>query len=180
MALLLRPLYESWLLDATQAPLGPWKRGLLKQALNQDTALRCLAAELAEFSHETHAPAGDRAPDLRTRLVALATEPEQERALFPSAWVPAGAIALLLLLALVAVLQQPAPQASVTQQANNVDLANNLALAIPTPTPSPVPSPIAAGSAVTSPASANDASATGAVQVLNPNVAPSPPAVTMP
>ena len=79
MALLLRPLYERWLRDATQAPLPAWKRRLLKQALVQDTALRCLAAELAEFSQEPAAHAGersgDKAPDLRTRVVAIVTEP---------------------------------------------------------------------------------------------------------
>jgi len=26
--MLLRPLYEAWLLDATQGPLAPWKRAL--------------------------------------------------------------------------------------------------------------------------------------------------------
>ena len=47
--MLLRPLYEAWLLDATQGPLAPWKRALLKRALVRDEALRCLAAELAQF-----------------------------------------------------------------------------------------------------------------------------------
>ncbi|HTB33947.1 MAG TPA: hypothetical protein VK842_03740, partial [bacterium] len=69
MALLLRPLYEHWLLEATQGPLPAWKRRRLLRALDQDTALRCLAAELAEFSQEA-GPHTDHAPDLRTRLVA--------------------------------------------------------------------------------------------------------------
>jgi hypothetical protein len=128
MALLFRPLYEHWLLEATQAPLPAWKRRLLKQALSRDTALRCLAAELAEFSNETHAPAADKAPDLRARVVARALEPERQRPLFPSAWVPAGGIAVLLLLALVAVFQRPPAQPQAVQSADNLNT-----VAFPTP-----------------------------------------------
>lgn len=163
MALLLRPLYEHWLLEATQAPLPAWKRRRLARALDRDTALRCLAAELAEFSNEIHAPAQDKAPDLRTRVVARALEPERQRPLFPSGWVPAGGIALLLLLALVAVLQQPVAQSGAAQSADNMN-APAFPTAVPTPVPidSAEPSPVvgAGASALSGPASA---SATAAV-----------------
>jgi hypothetical protein len=178
MALLLRPLYEHWLLEATQAPLPAWKRKLLKQALNRDTALRCLAAELAEFSNETHAPASDKAPDLRPRLVALAQEPEPQRALFPSGWVPAGGVALLLLLALVAVLQQPAAQPGVSQ---NADVLNppGFAPSEPTPVPIDAPSPSPVASPVVSPAAEVSPAATvNPSPSVSPAIAVSPAAVS--
>jgi hypothetical protein len=154
MALLLRPLYERWLRDATQAPLPAWKRRALMLALQKDVALRCLAAELAEFSQEPATHAGERshlkAPDMRTRVVALATEAQAQRPLFPSSWVPAGGIAVLLLLALVAVLQQAPVQQSAAQQANRSDQDAAKDLALPTATPLPLsPTPTAAtGAAV--------------------------------
>jgi|GEM_PF-7018884 hypothetical protein len=135
--LLLRPLYESWLLESTQAPLPAWKRRLLKDALSKDTALRCLAAELAEFTHEAHAPAADKAPDMRTRVVARALAPEPERALFPSGWVPAGGIAVLLLLVLVALFQRPSGPVAVAQSADNMN--DNLSAATAPPAASAPP-----------------------------------------
>ncbi|HXC65761.1 MAG TPA: hypothetical protein VNZ67_15505 [bacterium] len=189
MALLLRPLYEHWLLEATQAPLPAWKRRLLKQALSKDTALRCLAAELAEFSNEPHAPAADKAPDMRTRVVALATAPEPERALFPSGWVPAGGIAVLLLLALVAVFQRPSGLAGPAQSADNMN--NSLSVisappalsappAITAPSFNAAPSSTSV-SAAGAPAAAAAPAATGApMEAAAPVGAPTPQSAAQP
>jgi len=133
--MLLRPLYEAWLLDATQGPLAPWKRALLKRALVRDEALRCLAAELAQFSQEPAAHAMDKAPDLRPRLRALTAQPEAERPLFPNAWVPAGAIAFLLLLAMVAMLQRPAQAPATDPQLGQVLDSGTSDLPAPTALP---------------------------------------------
>lgn len=144
MTPLLRPLYERWLLQATHAPLAPWRRRLLARALEDDEDLRCLAAELAQFSHEESAPAALKAPDLRPRLRALLRETPVERPLFPNAWIPAGAVAVLLVLALVAALQNPIrPEAR--QQARGLDADAVKALALPSPSPSPSPTPTAQG-----------------------------------
>lgn len=103
-----RPLYESWLFESTRRQSSPWKRALLERALRRDEALRCLALELAEFNAEAEAPEV-RAPDLRGRLGELVRldESPAERPLFPSAWVPAGAIAVLLVTAWVALAIKP-------------------------------------------------------------------------
>lgn len=140
---LLRPLFEAWLMDAAKGPLAAWKRRWLKRALRRDEALRCLAAELAEFSYPAQAPAAEEAPDLRPRLRALTTQLEADRPLFPNAWVPAGAIAFLLLLALVAVLQRPTVAPVDEQQARARRDADAAALALPSPTYTASPTPAA-------------------------------------
>lgn len=140
---LLRPLFEAWLMDAAKGPLAPWKRRWLKRALRRDEALRCLAAELAEFSYLAQAPAAVQAPDLRPRLRTLASQLEADRPLFPNAWVPAGAIAFLLLLALVAVLQRPSVAPLDEQQARARRDADAATLALPSPTLTASPTPAA-------------------------------------
>jgi hypothetical protein len=97
-----RAVYESWLLEAAEGRLAGWKAPLLKRALRRDLGLRCLAMELLEF--ECEGTEGTPALDLRPRLRAhvLADVHAPERPLFPSAWIPAGAIAALLITAVVA------------------------------------------------------------------------------
>lgn len=144
---LLRPLYEAWLFQATEGGLPGWRSFLLARALRDDEALRCLAAELAEFNHG-EAPAGENAPDLAPRLRArIAEESVQaaERPLFPSAWVPAGAIAVLLITGWVALSVKPAsdPRAG-EASAQPSKAAEELALEVPAPVPVPLSSSAAA------------------------------------
>jgi hypothetical protein len=162
---LLRPLFEAWLLDATQGPLAPWKRRLLKRALDRDEALRCLAAELAQFSYEAHAPAADKAPDLRPRLRALTADAHTDAPLFPSPWVPAGAIAFLLLLAVIAILQRAPEAAPALQQAASRQDGAAQALMQPSPTPTPATTALV-------PAAATASSPTAAAQPESPSAKP--------
>jgi hypothetical protein len=145
--LLLRPLYESWLLRSTRAHLAPWQRSLLLGALRRDEALRCLAAELAEFSHEDDAPAADNAPDLRLRLKVLLAEDARPAQAPRWGWALAGAMALTL--GLVALWE-------IQPLRDNVEVASvrqpqeALALSLPTSTPSPTAAPTAEALAVSS------------------------------
>ncbi|MGH7442049.1 MAG: hypothetical protein ACREKE_05180 [bacterium] len=102
-----RMLYESWLFGSIQGPLSGWKQALLARALRRDLGLRCLAVELLEFECDPETP--DLALDLRASLREhiLAEEQEPERPLFPSAWIPAGAIVALILTAVVALTVHP-------------------------------------------------------------------------
>jgi hypothetical protein len=102
MISLLRPLFERWLLAAAQAPLAPWKRSLLLWALERDEALRCLAMELAVFEHET-AAREEQLHDLAPRLNAILSSGDEvlDKPLFPSSWIPAGALAAMLLVGLL-------------------------------------------------------------------------------
>lgn len=138
MTALLRPLFERWLLAATQAPLAPWKRTLLRRALQRDEALRCLAMELAVFEHELPAR-NEGLPDLRPRLQAIVSSGDevQERPLFPSGWIPAGALALMLLMALLLSVFDAKAKLPNAQEAKAMDNAAAQALAIPSPTVSP-------------------------------------------
>ena len=141
MSPLLRPLFERWLLDATQAPLAPWKRSLLLRALKQDTALRQVALELADFEHRD-APEPNALPDLAPRLKAILSSDDRslDQPLLPSAWLPAGALAAMLLVIMLVTLfdgRVSGPQGD--QQARVQDNAAALALAIPTFTPTPTP-----------------------------------------
>jgi hypothetical protein len=109
---LLRPLYESWLFKATETGLSGWQRTLLARALRGDEALRRLALELAEFNRGP-APLLEGAPDLAPRLRALIADESGspvERPLFPSGWVPAGAVAVLLITGWIALSVKPAPE----------------------------------------------------------------------
>lgn len=131
---LLRPLFEAWLMKATEQPLPGWQARLLAWGLRRDEELRCLALELAEFN-EGEAPESEQAPDLRPRLRALIA-PEAslpvEAPLFPSGWIPAGALAALVIAGLVALAMNP----SKTQQAeaSSSEAAKLLEEASPTPT----------------------------------------------
>lgn len=151
---LLRPLYEAWLFKATEGGLPAWQGKLLARALRDDEALRCLAAELAEFSHG-EAPAGENAPDLAYRLGARIAEDSvqaPERPLFPSAWVPAGAIAVLLITGWVALAVKPAadPRAG-EASAQPSKAAEELALAAPLPLPAIPPATLSSTAAALSP-----------------------------
>ena len=48
----MRPVLESWLLEAASTGLAAWKRALLKLALSLDKDLRGLAVELAIFTRD--------------------------------------------------------------------------------------------------------------------------------
>jgi hypothetical protein len=160
---LLRPLFEAWLLEASQNPLPAWQRSLLAWALRHDEALRCLAVELAEFSHE-EAPEAEAAPDLRPRLHAhIAGESllPEERPLFPNVWIPAGGIAVLLVTAWVALAVHPVTEKHVEDaSAQSAKAAEELAL---TSTPTPV---TATASVTNGSAGALSASAANAPSVL--------------
>jgi hypothetical protein len=139
---LLRPLYESWLLRSTREPLAPWQRALLLRALQRDEALRSLAAELAAFSHDD-VPADLQAPDLRARLRAIVgTAPEPAPA-WRSGWALAGASLALVALAIGGLdLGQPQPAARVElAQVHQPEEAEALRLPTLTPTPTLTPSP---------------------------------------
>jgi hypothetical protein len=146
-----RSLYESWLFKSTQAGLPGWQRSLLARALREDEALRCLAFELAEFNCGP-APEGTRMTDLGPRLRALIADdtdgPALEKPLFPSGWVPAGAIAVLLITGLIALAVKPAPN---TGQGTGESSAQAPAavedLALPTAVPAPLALSKTAGAA---------------------------------
>jgi hypothetical protein len=153
--ILLRPLFEAWLLKATGTPLAPWQRQLLLWALERDEQLRRFALELAELAHEEQAPAHLKAPDLRASLHAAI---HAERPASP-AWQPnwSWAGAAVVFLAIGAGLWWQAPQretveVAAVRQENEAALlrlpsATPSATATPTvtpsatPTPSPSPSP---------------------------------------
>lgn len=138
--MLLRPLYESWLIRSTQAPLAPWQRRLLLKALQRDEALRCLAAELAEFSHSTDAPAALKAPDLSLRLRHLAVEEAEpiEQPL-PVAW--AGGLTLALLLAVLLSTHWADPQRAGVEVAQVKPSSEASDLRLPSLTPTPTVTP---------------------------------------
>ncbi len=135
---LLRPLFEAWILEATQGELPAWRRSLLAWALRRDEALRLLALELAEFNQE-EAPANEQAPDLRARLrshIQGETLLPGEAPLFPNVWVPAGGIAVLLVTAWVALAVHPAADQHLEDaSAQSAKAAEELALPTFTPTP---------------------------------------------
>ncbi len=134
-----RPLLESWLLEGDAANLAPWRAALLRRALAHDEALRCLAAELAEFT-QSEEPKG---PDLRPKLQALVLkegEPSWLEPLFPSAWVPGTAVAALALAALVALLPRSQPRSSLPSEAV-IDVPASRPVDTPRPTPTPRPDP---------------------------------------
>jgi hypothetical protein len=118
---LLNPLFESWLFQAAQEEIPSWKKALLRRALREDAALRSVALALADFMAGA-SPLDEACPDFRgaVRLrIADSEAPKTERPLFPSAWVPAGAIAVLVVTAIVALsIQSPEPQKSVPTQAS--------------------------------------------------------------
>lgn len=141
--LLLRPLYETWVLRATEASLAPWQRHLLARALVRDERLRCLAAELAEFSH-AEPPESLHPPDLRDRLVRQAAEPRPARTAL--AWRPSLAAALAsLAVALATALAwwglEPSPPRVELAQVHQPDEAEALRLPTLTPTPTATPTP---------------------------------------
>jgi hypothetical protein len=141
--LILRPLYEAWLLKATESPLAPWQRALLLRALKRDEALRCFALELAELNH-ADAPAALKAPDLRTRLHAALLETRSPQPV--QGWQPhwSWAVAAVIALAVGAGLwwqgpaQQPTVEVAAVHQEGDVKA---LRLPSPTFTPTTVPSP---------------------------------------
>lgn len=138
--MLLRPLYESWLLRSTQAPLASWQRRLLLKALQRDEALRCLAVELAEFSHSDDAPAALKAPNLSLRLRHLAVEEAEpiERPL-PVAW--AGGLTLALLMAVLVSMHWADPQRSGVEVAQVKPAGDASDLRLPSMTPTPTVTP---------------------------------------
>jgi hypothetical protein len=144
---LLRPFFESLLFKATQAGLPSWQRSLLAWALRKDEALRCLALELAEFN-SAEAPeraqeeiAPDFAPRLMARIAADA-RPLVERPLFPSGWVPAGAIAVLLVTGWVALSVKPAADGGRSTNASDSSASASQAIeALVPPTPAPQAKP---------------------------------------
>ena len=146
---LLRPFFESLLFKATQASLPSWQRSLLAWALRKDEALRCLALELAEFNSAeapegaNAEPAPDMAPRLRARIAAE-TRPVVERPLFPSGWVPAGAIAVLLVTGWVALSVKPAADGGRAANASDSSAqASEAVEALAPPSPAPVAKPSA-------------------------------------
>lgn len=165
--MLFRRLYESWLMRSTGEPLAPWQRARLLRALQKDAALRQLAIDLAEFSHESQAPAEDRAPDLRVRLVHLALDSEIEApADAPqSRWVLAG-LAAALLAGLIS-LDAWMPTRDGAEVARVQQPAEALALAIPTATPTATVAP--EGGAL------NGVSASAGAQILPSATAPPKP-----
>jgi hypothetical protein len=128
-------------LRSTEAPLPPWQRELLRRALQRDEALRCLALELAEFSHG-ELPARLNAPDLRSKLILqiAAEERPDERAF---AWRLAGAVsALAILVSLWSLGGGPSARPDgLTASAQRAEEAEALALPSATPTPLPTLSP---------------------------------------
>lgn len=154
----MRSLHETWLFEATQGALPAWKRALLARALRRDARLRALALELLEFECEPAPDGPDLLPRLRPRLAAEAARPE--RPLFPSAWIPAGAIAALLLTALVAVGVHPnrgrQGDASVNPAAGGAAPALPALASVPLPAAAAVPS-AAKSAAAPSPVSAGAA-----------------------
>lgn len=135
---LLRPLFEAWLLRATEAPLGPWQRQLLLWALRRDENLRALAMELAEFSQPETA-AKESVPDLRVRL-RHSLEPAPSYAWRPG-WATAAA-ALGLTAGLVGLWWlEPAKQNVELAQVQQVSEAAALRLPSATPSPTPTASP---------------------------------------
>jgi len=153
---LLRPVYESWLFQATQDELSSWQLALLGRALRKDEALRGLALELAEFN-EDEAPAAEHAPDLRSRLRTLLVVEHVlnvERPLFPSAWVPAGAIAVLLITAWVALAVKPPAPAPVESSNSGAQAAEELAQSVLRPTVPVQTSQVKSSTALTASAAA--------------------------
>ena len=148
---LLRPLYESWLFKATEADLPGWQRSLLARALRGDEALRCLAFELAEFNCDP-APLNHDASTMATRLrahIADDTSP-LERPLFPSGWVPAGAVAVLLITGWIALSVKPVPPARGTGESSAQAPAAVEDLAPPAPFPALLSKPKESVSATSS------------------------------
>lgn len=169
---LLRPLYESWLFKATETGLPGWQRGLLARALRGDEALRCLAFELAEFNCEPAPPAQDASTmALRLRAhIADDTSP-LERPLFPSGWVPAGAVAVLLFTGWIALSVKPAPLTRGTGESSAQAPAAVQDLAPPAPFPAllskPKPSVSDTSSSVRSPAALSKTA--GSLHPLSPS-----------
>jgi hypothetical protein len=145
----LRPFFESLLFKASQAGLPSWQRSLLAWALRRDEALRCLALELAEFNsgEAPENPAAESAPDLLPRLrarIASEARPMAERPLFPSGWVPAGAIAVLLVTGWVALAVKPAADGGRAANASDSSASASQAVeALAPPSPQPQAKPAA-------------------------------------
>lgn len=169
---LFRPLYESWLFKATETGLPGWQRTLLARALRGDEALRCLAFELAEFNCEP-APLTHDASIMAARLRAHISDDTSplERPLFPSGWVPAGAVAVLLITGWIALSVKPAPLARGTGESSAQAPAAVEDLAPPASFPAllskPDPSVSSTSSSVQSPATLSKTA--GALHPLSPS-----------
>ncbi len=124
-----RRVYELWILEAASGRLEGWKLPLLRRALGRDPELRALALDLLDFECSEAPP--ESAPDLRPRLRPLVAAEPAERALFPSAWIPAGALAALALTALVALGVRPRHPARTSSDAAPVSLFDATAPVVP-------------------------------------------------
>lgn len=138
-------LFEAWLRESTEKPLAAWKRTALLWRLQEDEELRCYAAELAQFSHES-APAEAKAFGeaeqawMRERLQARLQGVGRGTLADAGAgwWGPvAGAVLGLAVLALV--LSAPKDAGNAPTQAANVE--QGAALTLPSPTPSSTVTP---------------------------------------
>ena len=163
--MLLRPLYESWLLRSTTAPLAPWQRQLLLKALQRDERLRCLAMELAQFGHDEAVPAGLNAPDLRARLRMLAEEPAAIAPARRPAWAAAGALVALLAGGLGWWWLEPAQQRVELARVEQFEEAALLRF------PSATPTPTVTATASATPAISPSATPTG---TATPSPSPTP------
>lgn len=173
--MLLRPLYESWLLRSTTAPLAPWQRQLLLKALQRDERLRSLAMELAQFGHDEGAPVGLNPPDLRARLRMLAEEPAASAPARRPAWAAAGALVALLAGGLGWWWLEPAQQRVELARVEQFEEAALLRLPSATPTPS------VTATASATPAISHSATPTGtATPSPSPSATPSRTATPTP
>jgi hypothetical protein len=140
----LNAIFEAWLRESTEKPLASWKRAALLWRLQEDEALRCYAAELAQFTHEPE-PSKAFGPEeqawmrerLRARLPKVGTAtPESD-------WVSAlagpviGLTVGLSILALIVSAPEPVPE-SASQGASSKEA---LALTLPSPTATETPLP---------------------------------------